>query len=161
MRDLRRQDRKLSDADARRVLAESEYGFLSTISEDGSPYSVPMAGALVGDTIYFHSGKAGHKLDNLRRDDRACYSCVLYAQNEPSTLSMSYASCVAEGRVRFVTDEEERQRAMRAIVEKYAPDELDNENYCRTMKVMPAVVILAMELTGFQGKANKGKLKEC
>lgn len=161
MRELRRQDRKLSDADARKVLAESEYGFLSTINEDGSPYSIPMAGALVGDTLYFHSGKAGHKLDNLRRDARACYSCVLYAENEPSTLSMNYASCVAEGTVRFVTDEEEREKAMRAIVTKYAPEELDGNTYCRTMKVMPAVVILAMEVTDFQGKANKGKLKEC
>lgn len=160
MRALRRQDRKLTETDARRVLEQSEYGFLATINEDGSPYVVPMAAALSGNTLYMHCSRAGQKLDNIRRDARACFTCVLYADNQPEEFAMQFASCVAEGRVRVVTDEAERMQGMRAIVAKYSPEYMDTPGYERTMRGMPAVVMLAMELDEFQGKANRGRLKE-
>ena len=160
MRDLRRMDRKLSDRDALTVLQESEYGFLATVNGDGSPYAVPMCFALAGRTLYFHSAKAGQKLENLKARPRACFSCVLYAQNQPKEFTYLYASCVAEGDVRFVTDEAERQAGMRALCEKYSADWLDTPEHERTMRGMPAVVMLAMEIETFQGKGNRGRLVE-
>lgn len=160
MRELRRVDRKLSEEDALTVLGKSEYGFLCTVNGDGTPYAVPICAALVGRTLYFHSAKAGQKLENLARQPRACYSCVLYAENQPREFTYVYASCVAEGKVRTVTDEAERQAGMRAICEKYAPAYMDGPEHERAMRGMPAVVMLAMEVDAFQGKGNKGRLVE-
>lgn len=160
MRELRRQDRKLSEEDARRVLAKAPYGMLATVNEDGSPYAVPMAAALVDNTLYMHCGRAGQKLENLKRDSRACFTCVLYAENMPSEFSMNFASCVAEGHVRILEDETERLAGMRAIAAKYSAEYLDTPNYERTMRGMPAVVMLAMELDGVQGKAPRRKMRE-
>lgn len=162
MRELRRMDRKLSDEAALKVLRESEYGFLATVNEDGSPYVVPMAGALAADgrTLYFHCARAGQKLDNLARDARACYTCVLYAHNQPAEFTQVYASCVAEGRVRRVTDEAERLRGMAAIMEKYSAEYIGTPGYEKTMKGMPAVVMLALEVQALQGKGNRGRLTE-
>ena len=160
MRDLRRMDRKLSEEDALTVLRDCEYGFLCTVNEDGSPYAVPMCAALVGHTIYFHCARAGQKLENLTARPRACFSCVLYAENQPSKFTYVYASCVAEGNVRLVTDEAERQAGMRAICEKYSGDWMDGPEHERAMRGMPAVVMLAMEVDAFQGKGNKGRLVE-
>ena len=129
MRDLRRMDRKLSEEDALTVLRDCEYGFLCTVNEDGSPYAVPMCAALVGRTIYFHCARAGQKLENLTARPRACFSCVLYAENQPSKFTYVYASCVAEGNVRLVTDEAERQAGMRAICEKYSGDWMDGPEH--------------------------------
>lgn len=162
MRDLRRMDRKLSEQDALRVLRESEYGVLATINADGSPYAVPMAGALAenGRTLYFHCARAGHKLENLDREPRACFTCVLYAKNQPAEFTQLYASCVAEGRVRRVTGEEERLRAMGLLMEKYSAEYIGTPAFEKTMRGMPAVVILALEVEAFQGKANRGQLAE-
>lgn len=160
MRELCRVDRKLSEADALYVLGHAEYGMLNTINEDGWPYAVPMASALVENTLYFHSAKRGQKLENLRRCNRASYTAVLYAKNVPERFEMIYASAVAQGFVREITDEAERNKAMRAICEKYAAEYVDTPNYERTMKGMPALVMLAMDLEQVQGKANKGKLKQ-
>lgn len=59
MRDLCRVDRKLSEEDAKEVLRKASFGTLATINEDGWPYAAPMAFALEGDTLYFHSAKTG------------------------------------------------------------------------------------------------------
>ena len=160
MRELRRTDRKLSEEDALTVLRESEYGFLCTVNEDGTPYAVPICAALVGRTLYFHCARAGQKLDKLAARPRACYSCVLYAENQPREFTYVYASCVAEGKVRTVTDEAERQAGMRAICEKYSSAWIGSPEHERAMRGMPAVVMLAMEVDAFQGKGNRGRLME-
>ena len=85
---------------------------------------------------------------------------MLYAENQPSKFTYVYASCVAEGNVRLVTDEAERQAGMRAICEKYSGDWMDGPEHERAMRGMPAVVMLAMEVDAFQGKGNKGRLVE-
>ena len=43
MREMRRKDRLLDSADAVEILKNGEYGVLATVTEDGSPYSVPMS----------------------------------------------------------------------------------------------------------------------
>ena len=158
MNTLRRIDRKTSDADAMRILSESLYGTLATVNEDGSPYCVPMSHVVWNGALYFHCARAGQKLDNLRRDARAYYSCVLNVRVISDQFAMEYASCAVEGIVETVTDAEERSGAMRALCEKYCPDDVDTGSYERTMQVMPAVVMLRMSLDGVCGKANRGKL---
>ena len=159
MRPMRRVDRKTSQEDAVRILQESDTGFLSTINEDGSPYCVPMAFVYLDGALYFHCARAGQKLDNLQRDARACFTCVLHSKTAPAEYTIYFASCVAEGTVHVVESEEERLRANRALTEKYCPDHLDCPAYDRMMRGMPAIVILRMDLSDLCGKANKGQLK--
>lgn len=158
MRDLCRVDRKLKEEDALEVLRRAQFGTLATINEDGWPYAVPMAFALVGNTLYFHSAKRGQKLENLNRDGRASFTAVLYANNVPERFEVIFASAIAQGPVRILTEESERMAAMRAICEKYSADYVDTPAYERTMKGMPAVVMFAMEIQQLRGKGNKGRL---
>ena len=143
-----------------RILRDSLYGTLATVNEDGSPYCVPMSHVVWNGALYFHCARAGQKLDNIRRDARAFYSCVLDVQILGPEFSMKYASCAVAGRVEIVTDEAEREGAMRALCEKYCKEDVDTPAYHRTMGVMPAVVMLRMPLDDICGKANKGKLAD-
>ena len=158
MRDLCRVDRKLSEEDAMEVLRKADFGTLATINEDGWPCAVPMAFALEGNTLYFHSAKRGQKLENLMRDGRASFTAVLYAHNVPERFEVIFASTIAQGPVRILTDEAERTRAMRAICRKYSADYLDTPAYERVMKGMPAVVMFALDIQQLRGKGNKGRL---
>lgn len=40
--EVRREDRKISEEEAMSILQKAEYGVLSTVSEDGTPYSIPL-----------------------------------------------------------------------------------------------------------------------
>ncbi len=158
MNPLRRVDLKTTPEQAMEILRQSEYGFLSTINPDGTPHCVPIAFAVEGEYIYFHCARAGQKLDNLDRDSRASFSCVARYVPRPEKYTVTYSSCMAEGRVERVTDEAERTRAMKALVDKYCPGQWDSESCLRTMRGMPAVVMLRMKIDNLCGKANKGAL---
>lgn len=62
---MRRKDRQAGEEDILRILKENVYGVLSTISEDGWPYGVPVSYVYEDGKIYFHSATMGHKVDNL------------------------------------------------------------------------------------------------
>ena len=160
MNTLRRIDRKLAEEDALAVLRESEYGFLATVNGDGSPHCVPIAFVLWEGALYFHCARAGQKLDNLRRDGRAQFSCVLRSRVVPMQFTVEYASAMADGLVTVVEDEAERQAAMRALCEKYDPEGTGTPAWERAMRGMPATVLLRMEITALCGKANRGRLAD-
>ena len=72
-RDLLRVKQRLSDEACREVLRSETRGVLSVLGDDGYPYGLPINHFYNDEDgkIYFHSGSAGHKLDALRRCNKA------------------------------------------------------------------------------------------
>jgi len=56
---MRRSDRAISKEETMQLLNNCEYGVLSSVSESGEPYGVPLSYYLVDDAIYFHSALEG------------------------------------------------------------------------------------------------------
>jgi nitroimidazol reductase NimA-like FMN-containing flavoprotein (pyridoxamine 5'-phosphate oxidase superfamily) len=122
---LRRQDRALADAEARRLIERAYCGRLATISADGSPYIVPLLHVLAGDEICVHNTAArGHLRSNVERDARACFEVdeplkvFDYGRFECDT-GLAYSSAIAYGRVRVVGDKAGKSRFFDALLAKY------------------------------------------
>lgn len=158
MRGMRRSNQRTDHEQARRILAEAEYGVLSTACDDGMPYGIPLNYALSGNNVYFHCAPEGTKLDNIRRDSRACLTAVLRQRNLGNRLTTAYESAMAFGVVHVVSDEEERQTAFRLLAGKYAPSLPEEALAAYLVKYGPKAVILRMEveyLTGKSGHADQ------
>ena len=69
-REMRRKDREISINDSREILTKACYGVLSTISENGYPYGVPVNYVFYNGYIYFHSAKEVHKIDNIKNNSK-------------------------------------------------------------------------------------------
>jgi hypothetical protein len=54
MKELRRQDRAITEEEALALLNKAEYGVLSTVPENGEPYGVPLNFCVIDHCIYFH-----------------------------------------------------------------------------------------------------------
>lgn len=121
MRQLRRSDRGLCRQDTIQLLEQGEYGFLSSVDDQGQPYGVPLSYVYRDDSIYFHCALSGHKLDNLARNPRVCFSVVGRTELLPAEFATCYESALAFGRAEEVFAEE-RLSALRWLVEKYSPE---------------------------------------
>ncbi len=120
-RELRRSDRKVSDAEAEELLQLGEYGVLSTSDAEGQPYGVPLSYAVLDNAIYFHCAREGHKLDNLAANSRASFCVVGATEVLADKFSTRYASVIVFGRVTEALDAD-KQRGLEALVDKYCPD---------------------------------------
>ena len=134
MRDLRRMDRKLSDEDALRVLRESEYGFLATVNGDGSPMRCPWRGYWKGKIPCASTAPGPGRSWKTLRGAAGLLHLRAVCKEPARRVHAGVCQLRGRGKVRLETDEAERQRAMRRIMEKYSAEYIGTPGYYKMMK---------------------------
>jgi nitroimidazol reductase NimA-like FMN-containing flavoprotein (pyridoxamine 5'-phosphate oxidase superfamily) len=93
--------------------------------QDGQPYVIPTIHARIGETLFLHGAK-GNRMLRALGDGAAC--CVTATLVDELVLaraalhhSLNYRSVMVLGTAREVTGPEEKQAALRAVVEHIAP----------------------------------------
>ena len=118
-REMRRKDKEKSTEDITRIIQDGEYGVLSTIGENGYPYSTPLSYTYIDGSIYFHSAKVGEKLDNIAYNENVCF-CIVGGTNVlPEKFSTEYESVVIFGKASIVEDED-KKNVFISILNKYS-----------------------------------------
>ena len=119
-RELRRREKLMPDAAARKILTEAEYGTLATMGQDGYPCATPLNFVLHEDALYFHTAPTGHKLDNIDFIPRVCFSVVGYHKLLAEKFDTEYDSVTVYGTAAKVIDPVEKRQALLGLVEKYS-----------------------------------------
>ena len=152
--DIRRQDRLLDESRAREVLQAGEYGILSMATEQGG-YGVPINYAVVGDTLYMHCAPEGRKLRAISADERVSFCVVGHSRVVSEHFTTEFESVIAHGRARVVEADDERRKALRAIVEKYSAEHIE-EGLKAIERSIHRTAIIAIAVDSFSGKIKKG-----
>ena len=157
MREMRRQDRKLTVEESTKLLLEGEYGVLATVMETGEPYSVPLSYAYDPErnAIYFHgTSEHSQKKENLRYQNTACMTVVTKTELLPERFGTKYWSVNVFGKVFTVDDPSEKRHGIEAILRKYSGDYWD-----AGMKYIDSAIdkisVLKMDITEMTGKARQ------
>ncbi|MFE6919850.1 pyridoxamine 5'-phosphate oxidase family protein [Nocardia sp. NPDC057663] len=124
----------------------------------GSPVVLPTVYGREGDTLYLHgSTGAGNMRAAIGTDISVAVTHVdglVYARSAMH-FSMNFRSAVIRGRAELVTDEAERDNALRVIVEHAAPGAWDRVRP-PSRKEMAATMVLALDLTEASVKVRAG-----
>ena len=119
-RKIRRVDRALSENETREILRKGEYGILSTVSIDGQPYGMPVSYAYQGDVIYFHCAVEGHRVENLKGNNKVSFCVVGKTEVMPEKFGTKYESAIVFGEAFEVTGEE-KHNGLLELLKKYSP----------------------------------------
>jgi nitroimidazol reductase NimA-like FMN-containing flavoprotein (pyridoxamine 5'-phosphate oxidase superfamily) len=115
---VRRAEREITDpAELRAILARGTACTLA-LARDGEPYLVTLTYAYEAgtDTLFFHCGKEGQKMDFIRANPRTCATVVEdHGTGQPSC-DHSYKSVVFRGTLEPVSDPGEIMQAIRLLV---------------------------------------------
>ena len=93
------------------------------LCDEGQPYVVPVSFGYADGVLYFHSSAAGRKVDVLRKNNAVCVEFdvdqeIVKAEGA-CQWDVKYRSVIGFGRAFFVDVEEEKRRALDAIVAQY------------------------------------------
>ena len=124
MKELRRKDRAITEAEAVALLNKAEYGVLSTVSENGKPYGVPLNFCIINHCIYFHCAVEGQKIDNIKQNKLVSFCAVGNTELLPDKFGTKYESIIVSGEVEEVFDMN-KQMAMEGLLHKYSPEFFD------------------------------------
>ena len=157
MREMRRRDRQLTEAETMEIIQRGEYGVLCTVTPEGLPYGVPISYALDegANIIYFHGTiQEGQKTDNLAHQPQACLTIVLQTDLMPEKFATKYWSANAFGLVSNVSDEAEKRHGLKCILKKYAHDYMEQgEKYIDSS--IGRARVMKMTIQSLTGKARK------
>lgn len=120
-RKMRKETQQLPREEALEILKNGTSGVLALRGDEDYPYAVPMSYAFEDGKIYFHCAPEGHKIDAVRKHDKASFCVIARDEIIPLNFTTYYESAVAFGRIRFVEDKAEWLRAIHLIAGKYAP----------------------------------------
>lgn len=146
---IRRAEYAASLSQAKEIIEKGDCGVLSTTSEDGYPYGVPMSYWYKDGMIFFHCAKEGHKLDNIKADNRVSFCVIGASEVLPGDFTTNYESAVVFGKAYEVTGSE-KEEAMLEMVKKFSPDfmEQGKESIKRADARMSVYKIIAEMVTG-------------
>ena len=151
-REMRRHGQQLPEAESRAILERGSSGVLAVLGDEDYPYAVPLSYDVCGNTLYFHCAKTGHKLDAVRRHEKASFCVIDQDQVVPVEYTTYYRSVIAFGRVRETTEPAELRQAICHLADKYAPQESTEHRDHAIEKEMPALCMLALDIEYLTGK---------
>lgn len=151
-REMNRPRQRLSESECVEVLAREKRGVLSVNGDDGYPYGVPMNHLYDGETgrLYFHSGRHGHKIDALRRCDKASFCVFDQGFVKPGDWALNIKCVIVFGRLKIVEDHERALDISRRLSYKFTSDERYIE--AEIARSGPAVLVFELIPEHMSGK---------
>ena len=151
-REIARAKQAISREECVDLLKRELRGVLSVNGDDGYPYALPINHFYNDEDghLYFHSGPRGHKIDAMRRDDRASFCCMDPGFKKPGDWALNIKSVIVFGRLRVVEDHEKAIDISRRLSYKFTTDEQYIEDEVR--RSGPAVLVFELIPEHITGK---------
>jgi nitroimidazol reductase NimA-like FMN-containing flavoprotein (pyridoxamine 5'-phosphate oxidase superfamily) len=158
VKEMRRSRQALTEEEIAAVMDRGTHGVLACTGDDGCPYAVPLSYVYFEGRLYFHSAKAGHKIDALAQSAPVSFAVVDKDTIVSEAYTSYFRSVIAFGQARIV-EGSERLRAFEALVEKYSGDQSE-EAKRREVAGCSRALIIAVDVEHITGKEAL-ELRKC
>ncbi|WP_165170522.1 pyridoxamine 5'-phosphate oxidase family protein [Adlercreutzia sp. ZJ242] len=122
-REMRRKKQMLSHEECAAILARGTSGVLALAGDEGYPYTVPLSYVFDGESLYFHSALAGHKIDAIAHNDKASFCVIDQDDVVAKEYTTYFRSVIAFGRAHIIEDPVEKRHALDLLAARYTPDD--------------------------------------
>ncbi len=150
---MRRKDKEMEDEkEIESIISRSDVCRIA-LSENNSPYIVPMCFGYRDKFLYFHSAADGKKIDIIKENNLVCFEFDtnegLIKSEDPCDWDVKYHSVVGSGKAFFIDDPEEKTRALNIIAEHYSSDAHEYQK-----NSVDNVTVIKVEIENLTGKKS-------
>jgi hypothetical protein len=148
---MRRLDKQLSHEDTISLLERGQEGVLGTVSDDGYPYTVVVNYVYYNNKIYFHCAKKGHKIDNIKKNEKVSFSVYDSVEVLGNELNTKYQSLTIFGKAKVLNATNE---ILIKLIKKYSNWSTDKANQMIADEI-GITAMVEIEIEHITGKAGK------
>ncbi len=150
---MRRKDKEIKDIKEIESIINKSNVCRIALSENNSPYIIPVCFGYKENYLYFHSANAGKKIDIIKKNKNICFEfddyCGLLLSENPCDWDIKYSSVIGSGKGLFIHDFDEKIKALNIIIEHYS-----DSSYEFKKKTVDAVTIIKVEIENITGKRS-------
>ena len=124
-REMLRSKQQLTAEECIEILKHEPRGILSVLGEDDYPYGMPLNHYYCEEDgkLYFHGGRNGHKIDAVRRHDKASFCVCDKGIQQEDEWFLRIRSVIVFGRIEIIEDREKTYEIARRLSYKFTKDE--------------------------------------
>ncbi len=150
---MRRKDKEITDpVEIENIIKEAQICRLAMV-EGSKPYMVPLSFGYEGDSLYFHSGHKGMKLEILRVNPTVCFEMDLQGNlledEKACHWTVQYRSVIGFGKVEFLEDPDEKRDAFGIIMAHYTDRVFEFSD-----EMLKSVVLLKVKIAEISAKQS-------
>ena len=119
---MRRIKQQLSAEATVSILKNASSGVLALLGDDDYPYAVPISYVYANNKFYFHTALAGHKVDAIRKCDKASFCVIDKDEVHGQEYTTYFRSVIAFGRIHLIEDPDEKVATARMLGNRYNPN---------------------------------------
>ncbi len=129
-RELTRKNKEIAREECIGLLQNETRGVLSVLGDNGYPYGMPMNHFYNASDgcIYFHCGKAGHRVDSLKRCDKVSFCVYEQGVRNEGEWAYNVRSVIVFGRIELVDSVNEVIEITSKLCRKFTDDSEYIEN---------------------------------
>ena len=150
-RPMRRHRQQLSQEESISIIERATSGTLALLGDDDYPYAVPISFVYHDGCLYFHSAVEGHKIDAIRRHDKASFCVIDQDDVHGEQYTTFFRSVIAFGHICIIDDEDEKIAAARMLGNRYNPNQ-DEALEKELENALHRMVMLRMKIEHLTGK---------
>lgn len=123
-REMMRKKQQITKEECIEILKAEPRGVLSVFGDDGYPYGMPMNHWYNEEDghIYFHGGKAGHKIDAVKKCDKVSFCVYDEGFKRDGEWALNIKSVIVFGKIKLVDDFDKTVDICRKLSYKYTSD---------------------------------------
>ncbi|MBR6766931.1 MAG: pyridoxamine 5'-phosphate oxidase family protein [Clostridia bacterium] len=124
-REMIRKNRQLSEEECIEILKNEKRGVISVLGDDDYPYGTPMNHFYNEEdgNVYFHCGNIGHRLEALRRHDKASFCAFDEGVRQDGDWALTIRSVIVLGRIEIIDDMDTIADITTKLSRKFTDDE--------------------------------------
>ena len=116
---MRRIKQQLSEKECIDILQRQNVGTLALAKNGDYPYALPLNYVYYNGKIYFHCAITGHKIDIIKKQNKASFCIIDEDTVVPEKYTTFYRSVIVFGKAEIVEDDVEKMVALKELSYKY------------------------------------------
>ena len=151
MVEMRRKEKAMSDPSEIESMIKKSFVCRLAMCDGHQPYLVPLCFGYKDRVLYFHSAKAGRKLDILKKNNRVCFEFDTFPElvkkgQDGCDWGMKFQSVIGFGQVEMLEDEAAKRKALNVIMGQYGDGHFHYDD--AKVKITTVFCVRIEEMTG-------------
>ncbi|MBW1720585.1 MAG: pyridoxamine 5'-phosphate oxidase family protein [Deltaproteobacteria bacterium] len=152
---MRRKEKEIKDRSLLEEILQKALVCRLALSDGSRPYVVPLCFGYRENTLYFHSGMTGMKIEILKKNNKVCFETEIGVEvvrsEKPCKWSMHFMSVIGFGTAAIILEPEGKREALDIILSHYSgedgPFDYADETIDKT-------VIIQVDIDSMTGKSS-------
>ena len=150
---MRRKEKEITEESAIEAIIKKSLVCRLALSDDNSPYIVPLCFGYEDKVLYFHGSLKGKKVDIIKKNQKVCFEFDINTEivkaEDACHWSMKYQSVICFGKAILLEDVEEKRKALNIIMSQYS-----DRSFQFNDALLKKMAVIKVEIESMTGKQS-------